>query len=135
MTESKRLERKRRQAEAMGEKLEAMETGEDLERKRNWEYTLEDNEKWNKKQEKKERRADHGLVDYDDAARRKYRRDMDTFKPDLQSYREQKQRVIGDGGPSTSTDMIVGSSSGAGAVVPGADQLYRDANSFVYAGE
>jgi pre-mRNA-splicing factor SYF2 len=41
----------------MGEKLEAEETGEDLERKRNWEYSIEDNERWEKKLARKERRA------------------------------------------------------------------------------
>jgi hypothetical protein len=52
-----RLERKRAQAEAMGEKQRAQETGEDLERKTNWEYSIEDNEKWDKKQKRKESRA------------------------------------------------------------------------------
>lgn len=36
-----KLERKRKQLEAMGEKAEAAETGEDLERKKNWEYSIE----------------------------------------------------------------------------------------------
>jgi len=116
----------------MGEKLEALETGEDLERKRNWEYSLEDNERWNKKQDRKDRRMDHGFKDFDDSARRKYKRDMDAFKPDMQSYRQQRELVTGEQGPSTSTDLMVGSSSGQ--LIPGSDQLYRDANSFVYAG-
>jgi hypothetical protein len=55
--ENKRLERKKRIAEAMGEKLEAEEAGEDLERKRNWTYSIEDNERWDKKKARKERRA------------------------------------------------------------------------------
>ena len=140
IAESKRLERKRKQAEAMGEKLDALETGEDLERKRNWEYSLEDNEKWNKKQDRKERRADHGFKDYDDSARRKYKRDMDAFKPDLEAYRGQREQAIANGmaieaGPSgsagSSMDLIHGYQSGS--VIPGGDQLYRDANSFVYA--
>lgn len=41
----------------MGEKQRAQETGEDLERKTNWEYSIEDNEKWDKKQKRKESRA------------------------------------------------------------------------------
>ena len=140
IAESKRLERKRKQAEAMGEKLDALETGEDLERKRNWEYSLEDNEKWNKKQDRKERRADHGFKDYDDSARRKYKRDMDAFKPDLEAYRGQREQAIANGmaieaGPSgsagSSMDLIHGYQSGS--VIPGGDQLYRDANSFIYA--
>ena len=117
-----------------------METGEDLERKRNWEYSLEDNEKWNKKQDRKERRADHGFKDYDDSARRKYKRDVDAFKPDLEAYRGQREQAIANGmaieaGPSgsagSSMDLIHGYQSGS--MIPGGDQLYRDANSFVYA--
>ena len=42
----------------MGEKSEARETGEDLERKRAWEYSIEDNERWDKKMARKGRRAD-----------------------------------------------------------------------------
>lgn len=53
-----KLERKRKQAEAMGEKAEARDTGEDLERKRAWEYSIEDNERWDKKMARKGRRAD-----------------------------------------------------------------------------
>lgn len=90
-----KLERKRKQAEAMGEKAEARETGEDLERKRAWEYSIEDNEKWDKKVARKGRRADFTFTgsslgsrsiqkgtqadcvvcaDYDDIARRKYKK-------------------------------------------------------------
>lgn len=85
----------------MGEKQEAQETGEDLERKRAWEYTIEDNEKWDKKVARKGRRGDFSFTgqfgsgrrrlwavwrwcmvltrrdshtDYDDIARRKYKK-------------------------------------------------------------
>ncbi|KAL7340250.1 SYF2 splicing factor-domain-containing protein [Rhodotorula toruloides] len=122
-----RLERKRQQAEAMGEKQRAVETGEDLERKKNWEYSIEDNEKWDKKQAKKARRADFSFTDYDDIARRKYKKDLDDFKPDLAAYNKQREAV-------TQTDALVASASG-GEVGPVLDNtgLYRDANSFVYA--
>ncbi len=46
----------------MGEKQDARETGEDLERKRAWDYSIEDNQNWDKKQEKKGRRADTGFA-------------------------------------------------------------------------
>lgn len=55
--ESARLERKRRQAEAFAEKVDAEESGADMERKKAWEYSVEDNDKWDKKQAKKQRRA------------------------------------------------------------------------------
>lgn len=137
MAESKRLERKRQQAEAMGEKLEAMETGEDLERKKNWEYSLADNEAWNKKLAKKERRMDTGFSTFDEAARRKYRRDMDNFKPDLKAYNQQKAAALGIEyeEAEASRELLPHASSSTGSqVVPGSDNaLYRDANSFVYA--
>lgn len=55
--EAARLERKRRQAEAFAEKVDAEETGEDLDRKKAWNYSVADNDAWDKKQAKKQRRA------------------------------------------------------------------------------
>ncbi|KAK9893402.1 SYF2-domain-containing protein [Cystobasidium minutum MCA 4210] len=137
LSESKRLERKRKQAEAMGEKLEAMETGEDLERKRNWEYSLADNEAWNKKLAKKERRADTGFSTYDESARRKYRRDMDAFKPDLKAYNAQKAAALGIEyvEAEAAGDLIPHASTSTGMqVAPGSDTAqYQDANAFAYA--
>lgn len=46
----------------MGEKAEARETGEDLERKKNWDYSIEDNERWEKKMARKGRRADFSFT-------------------------------------------------------------------------
>ncbi|GAA5862161.1 hypothetical protein JCM3774_004804 [Rhodotorula dairenensis] len=122
-----KLERKRQQAEAMGEKARAAETGEDLERKKNWEYSIEDNERWDKKQARKERRADYSFTDYDDVTRRKYKKDLDDFKPDLTTYNKQREAAL-------QSDALVASATG-GEVGPVLDSngLYRDANSFVYA--
>ncbi|GAA6000975.1 hypothetical protein JCM10207_007350 [Rhodosporidiobolus poonsookiae] len=121
-----RLERKRAQAEAMGEKRRAEEDGEDLERKTNWEYSIEDNEKWDKKQAKKQRRAQFEFTDYDDVARRKYKKDLDDFKPDLAAYNAQRQAAL-------QQDALVASSSGGEVLQTDNTGLYRDANSFVYA--
>lgn len=46
----------------MGEKESARETGEDLERKRAWEYSIEDNERWDKKLARQGRRADFAFT-------------------------------------------------------------------------
>ncbi|CEQ39704.1 SPOSA6832_01260 [Sporobolomyces salmonicolor] len=139
-----KLERKRQQAEAMGEKQRARETGEDLERTKNWEYSIEDNERWDKKLARKERRADFSFTevkgggpddldrtDYDDIARRKYKKDLDDFKPDLAAYNAQRAAA-----ESSSQALIAsGSGSGEGTVAQhlAAQDLYRDANSFIYA--
>lgn len=122
-----KLERKRKQLEAMGEKTEALETGEDLERKKAWEYSIEDNEKWDKKVARKGRRADFSFTDYDDIARRKYKKDMDIFKPDHKSYNDQRKAAKG---PSSA---LIASTSSSAAALAAAEDLYRDANSFVYA--
>jgi len=79
---------------------------------------------------------DKGFASYDDSARRKYKKDVDALKPDLNGYKAQRNAALGliDGdGLSTSTDLIQGSSSSSSQLIPGADQLYRDASSFVYA--
>ena len=39
-------------------KADAEDRGEDIERKKNWEYTIEENDEWEKKLARKARRAD-----------------------------------------------------------------------------
>ena len=39
-------------------RAEAEERGEDIERNKNWEWTIEENEEWEKKKRRKERNAD-----------------------------------------------------------------------------
>lgn len=39
-------------------KADAEERGEDVERKKNWEWTIEENDEWEKKKRRKERGAD-----------------------------------------------------------------------------
>ncbi len=53
-----RLERQRKLAETLRSKADAEERGEDVERLKNWEWTVEDNDNWEKKQARKRRRAD-----------------------------------------------------------------------------
>ena len=60
-----RLERQRKLAEMLRTKADAEERGEDVERQKNWEYTIEENEEWEKKLARKKRRADfefHGRL-------------------------------------------------------------------------
>jgi hypothetical protein len=56
--ELSRLERQRKLAETLRLKADAEERGEDVERHKNWEYTIEDNDNWEKKLARKKRRAD-----------------------------------------------------------------------------
>jgi hypothetical protein len=62
-----RLEKQRKLAETLRVRADAEERGEDVERQKNWEWTIEDNEEWEKKLARKTRRADfkfHGMVSF-----------------------------------------------------------------------
>lgn len=52
--EYKKIEQKKLNAELEQEKLDSIEKGEDFERKQNWDWTIEDCEKWEKKPNKRE---------------------------------------------------------------------------------
>jgi pre-mRNA-splicing factor SYF2 len=108
-----RLEKQRKLAETLRLRADAEERGEDVERQKNWEWTIEDNEEWENKLARKARRADfefHGIVSFywfvcvfmftalpDDAhaARRKYKKEVDKLKPDLEAYNKQKEAAMG----------------------------------------
>ncbi|KAI0634360.1 SYF2-domain-containing protein [Trametes polyzona] len=151
--EAARLERQRKLAETLRQKADAEDRGEDIERQKNWEYTIEENDEWEKKLARKARRADFSFNDDADAARRKYKKDLDFIKPDLESYNRQKEIALGLA-PGTLTKQ--GAASGSSAVtnfdpsgeassalqVAGpsslqqqlaAENLYRDANTLLYA--
>ncbi|CAE6434845.1 unnamed protein product [Rhizoctonia solani] len=122
-----RLEKQRRLAETLRESMDADERGEDMERKKNWEYSIEENDEWEKRKARKERRADFQFHDDAHAARRKYKKDLDLIKPDLAAYQAQKEAAIGQG--SAIQAFSSGSSSNA---VTASEQLYRDANTLLY---
>ncbi|CAE7066918.1 unnamed protein product [Rhizoctonia solani] len=122
-----RLEKQRRLAETLRESMDAEERGEDMERKKNWEYSIEENDDWEKRKARKERRADFQFHDDAHAARRKYKKDLDLIKPDLVAYQAQKEAAIGQG--SALQAFSSGSSSNA---VTASEQLYRDANTLLY---
>ncbi|KAG1740493.1 mRNA splicing factor SYF2, partial [Suillus paluster] len=109
-----RLERQRKLAEVLRTQAEAEEQGEDVERQKNWEWTIEENDNWEKKKARKARRADYEFHDDAHAARRRYKKDLDLIKPDLVAYSRQKEAVLG--------------------LAPGSlSNFYRDANTLLYA--
>lgn len=60
-----RLEKQRKLAEMLRIKADAEDRGEDVERDKNWEWTIEENDEWEKKLARKARRADfefHGAL-------------------------------------------------------------------------
>lgn len=53
-----RLEKQRKLAQTLRLKAEADEAGIDMERKKNWEWSIEENERWQKKMDEQKERSD-----------------------------------------------------------------------------
>ncbi|KAJ5466923.1 hypothetical protein N7475_004675 [Penicillium sp. IBT 31633x] len=69
--------------------------GEDFERKRAWDWTIEESEKWDKRMEKKQRhRDDVAFKDYTQDARKVYKRQLREMAPNLESYEKDKLAAI-----------------------------------------
>jgi pre-mRNA-splicing factor SYF2 len=72
------------------------------------------------------------------AARLRYKKDLDVLKPDLEAYNTQKEAALGLA-PGTLTSkkgaaqVAVASSSSSASTLTAFEDLYRDANSLVYA--
>ncbi|KAJ7132314.1 SYF2 splicing factor-domain-containing protein [Mycena epipterygia] len=133
-----RLEKQRKLAETLRTKADAEERGEPdaVERAKNWEWTIEENDYWEKKKARKARRADFEFHDDAHAARRRYKKDLDQIKPDLAAYNRQKELAMGLAPGSLTAFNPTASSS---QMVPtaaeqrlAAENLYRDANTLIY---
>lgn len=71
-----------------------------------------------------------------DAARKRYKKDLDQLKPDLEAYTRQKEAALGlipgalsRAGPSKDKSLVASSSV---ASTLAAEALYRDANTLAY---
>lgn len=69
--------------------------GEDFERKRAWDWTIEESEKWDKRMAKKEQhREDVAFQDYRQDARKIYKRQLREMKPDMEGYEREKAAAV-----------------------------------------
>ncbi|KAF2104559.1 SYF2-domain-containing protein [Rhizodiscina lignyota] len=76
-------------------KAETEEGGEDFERKRAWDWTVEDSEKWDRRLEKKAKHKEDTLFqDYRQNARKVYKRQMRNIQPDMEEYEKEKNDLI-----------------------------------------
>ncbi|KAJ6474688.1 SYF2 splicing factor-domain-containing protein [Mycena vitilis] len=149
-----RLEKQRKLAETLRTKADAEERGEPdaVERAKNWEWTIEENDYWEKKKARKARRADFEFHDDAHAARRRYKKDLDHIKPDLAAYNRQKELAMGLAPGSLTAFNPTASSSQVSPILSSvfppnaalqliptaaeqrlaAENLYRDANTLIY---
>ncbi|KAI9795859.1 MAG: pre-mRNA-splicing factor syf2 [Candelina submexicana] len=76
-------------------KADTAAAGEDFERKRAWDWTIDESEKWDKRMQKKERhREDVAFQDYRQDSRKVYKRQLRELKPDLESYEKEKMAAV-----------------------------------------
>ncbi|KFY81541.1 hypothetical protein V500_11319 [Pseudogymnoascus sp. VKM F-4518 (FW-2643)] len=69
--------------------------GEDFERKRAWDWTIEESERWDKRLKKKEaHRDDQAFQDYRQDSRKVYKRQIGNMKHDTSNYEKEKMAAI-----------------------------------------
>ncbi|PGH21622.1 pre-mRNA-splicing factor syf2 [Polytolypa hystricis UAMH7299] len=84
-------------------KADTEAAGEDFERKRAWDWTVEESEKWDGRMEKKQKnRSDTAFQDYRNDALKVYERQMRQMQPNLEDYEKEKiaavERAAASGG-------------------------------------
>ncbi|KAK9247532.1 SYF2 splicing factor-domain-containing protein [Lipomyces tetrasporus] len=123
-----RLERKKADAELELAKEDAKEEGEDFERKRAWDWTIEESEKWDERIEhKKKAKESVQFAGYSQAAERAYERELRDFKPDMEAYLKQKKTALQKSGQSME------SQNGQIITAVGDSSPYGDINSLGFA--
>ena len=76
-------------------KADTEAAGEDFERKRAWDWTVDESEKWDKRMQKKEKhREDVAFQDYTQDARKIYKKQLRELKPDIEGYEKEKAAAV-----------------------------------------
>lgn len=88
-------------------KADTEAAGEDFERKRAWDWTVDESEKWDKRMNKKQRhRDDVAFQDYTQDARKVYKRQMRELQPDLKGYEREKMAAIEKAAANGDLDIV-----------------------------
>lgn len=76
-------------------KADTEAAGEDFERKRAWDWTIDESEKWDKHIAKKQgHRDDQAFQDYRQDSRKVYKRQIRDLKPDMGQYEKEKMAAV-----------------------------------------
>ncbi|KAI1281276.1 SYF2 splicing factor-domain-containing protein [Xylaria sp. FL0933] len=88
-------------------KAETEEGGEDFERKRAWDWTAEESEKWDKRLKKKAAARDNNAFqDYTAESNKVYKRQVHGLAPDMERYQQEKMKAIEKAAASGGLDII-----------------------------
>lgn len=76
-------------------KADVEASGEDFERKRAWDWTAEESERWDKRLKKKEAHRDNqAFQDYRQDGNKVYKRQVNNMKPDMENYEKEKLAAV-----------------------------------------
>jgi pre-mRNA-splicing factor SYF2 len=88
-------------------KADTEAAGEDFERKRAWDWTIEESERWDKRMKKKEaHRDDQAFQDYRQDSRKVYKRQIRDLKPDMDHYEKEKMAAIERAAASSGLEIV-----------------------------
>ena len=88
-------------------KADTEAAGEDFERKRAWDWTIEESERWDKRLKKKDaHRDDQAFQDYRQDSRKVYKRQIRDLKPDMDHYEKEKMAVVEKAAASGGLEII-----------------------------
>ncbi|KAL7923925.1 SYF2 splicing factor domain-containing protein [Trichoderma austrokoningii] len=88
-------------------KADTEEAGEDFERKRAWDWTVDESEKWDKRMKKKAAHRDNNAFqDYHQEANKSYKRQLRNINPDMDKYEKQKMAAIEKAAASGGLDIV-----------------------------
>ncbi|KAI5290710.1 pre-mRNA-splicing factor syf2 [Ascosphaera aggregata] len=116
-------------------KADTEASGEDFERKRAWDWTIEESERWDRRMEKKARhREDTSFSDYRQDARKTYKRQLRNLKPDLEAYEAEKIAAVERAARSGGLE-IVEAEDGELVAIDRDGTFYRTADTVNFASE
>lgn len=114
-------------------KAEIEDAGGDFERKRAWDWTAEESEKWDKRMRKKEANADNNAFqDYRSEAQKVYKRQLKNMAPDMEKYARERLAAVEKAAASGSLE-IVETEDGELVAVDRDGSFYATANSTGFA--
>ncbi|KAI0110502.1 SYF2 splicing factor-domain-containing protein [Nemania sp. FL0031] len=88
-------------------KAETEEAGEDFERKRAWDWTVEESERWDKRVKKRAAHRDNNAFQDDRTESNKiYKRQLQNIAPDMERYEKDKMKAIEKAAASGGLDII-----------------------------
>ncbi|KAL2109975.1 hypothetical protein VUR80DRAFT_1805 [Thermomyces stellatus] len=88
-------------------KADVEDAGGDFERKRAWDWTVDESEAWDRRLKKKAARRDGNLFsDYTTESNKVYKRQLRNLQPDLERYEKEKMAAIQKAAASGGLDII-----------------------------